>query len=488
LFDALKHSIRQCTGSFTTFHIPRDSIDQIMFLKWELLRWLSCVLAFSTVLLAQTKPADDGRIADFEAGHSFTINVKGAKATTSGDGAAQGQTYLRISPSQEHASIRLGVPKSSSFVGREQLSASVRTSQPVNVTWMALDERHQPIFLSISKLEGGNAWRKIDFPLRAWRWPGGRAGDWDEVTDIGIAIDGKDIDHVDVDDIRLEQAAPAEERTTWLLDLAFEQRALKRADRDGFLVATDAIDAFTDADLQRLLNEIAQARKFIHRTFADAVRPIEQISSPPMLLIFSSEELRSAFLSRLGDAWSAKINVSGAQGFTVHDIATTTYVQKLGVRRPVYLHEAVHAIVSRDLRLLPGHDVQGMLQEAIANYLQLCVYPTAIAPEIYPKAFVQPIDGKGIFKPLESLLQRKVSSNDYAQLASLMAYLVEKDQPLLRDLVSGVADGQTVSDVLARRGPTFGKLQDAWLEWGRARFKSSPAAGAPIFEQPVEFR
>jgi hypothetical protein len=207
-----------------------------------------------------------------------------------------------------------------------------------------------------------------------------------------------------------------------------------------------------------------------------------------MLLIFSSDEARSAFLDRLGEAWGAKINFGGSQGFTIHDIATTTYDAKLGVRRPVYLHEGVHALVARDLRLLPGRDQAGVLQEAIANYLQLIAHPTSIAPEIYPKAFAQELDGKGIFKPLETLLTGRITSKDYAQLASVFAYLVENDPELLRELASEVAQGQSIKDVLARRGPSFAQLQEAWLKWGRARFAKVRAAGDAVFEPPVEFR
>jgi hypothetical protein len=65
---------------------------------------------------------------------------------------------------------------------------------------------------------------------------------------------------------------------------------------------------------------------------------------------------------------------------------------------------------------------------------------------------------------------------------------VEKDQPLLRELAAGLSDGKSVSDVLAKRGPTFDELQAAWLAWGRARFNNVPAQGDPIFETPAEFR
>ena len=376
--------------------------------------WIVVMLCATTVIAQTTKSADDGRIADFESLRTVAVDVPGAKVTTETEGAAQGERFLRIARPNERATVRFGVPKSTSFVGREQFVAQVRASEPANLIWSALDEHDRQIFVRSVKIDAGDAWKRLELPLHTWRWPSSHPGDWDEVRRVAIRIDSKGVDHIDLDDLRVEQSAPADERTSFLLDLAFEKRERKVADRGEFLIATDAADAFRDADLQRWLDDFSNARKFIRRIFGDAVRPIEQITSPPMLLIFSREEARGEFFKRLNDAWDAKINVGKAQGFTVQDIATATYVQTLGVRRPVYLHEAVHAIVSRDLRVLPGHEAQGTLQEAIATYVQLCVFPTAIAPDIYPKAFAQPVDGKGIFKPLETLMKSDATSKDYA--------------------------------------------------------------------------
>src|SRR5205085_11974101 len=136
------------------------------------------------------------------------------------------------------------------------------------------------------------------------------------------------------------------------------------------------------------------------------------------LLIFDSDEERVEFFGRLSEAWRAQIRPPSAQGYTVHDIATATYKKELGVHRPVYLHEAVHAIVARDLRLLPGHGPTGALQEGIANYFQLRAYPTSIDPGPYLKALRQPVDGKGLCRRLEPLVAGGVPRMDHAALAT----------------------------------------------------------------------
>jgi hypothetical protein len=186
-----------------------------------------------------------------------------------------------------------------------------------------------------------------------------------------------------------------------------------------------------------------------------------------------------------------RIGAPRSQGYTVQDIATSTFDAKLGPHRPVYFHEAVHTVVARDLRLLTGHEPHRPMQEAIANYLQVCLHPKSLPRSAYVKHFGRPIDssGNGFFKPLEMLFTKPVTTKEYAQLASLAAFLIENDQPLLRDLARGLADDETAPEVLARTGRTWEQLQAAWLTWGQQRFRAGGAdADAPAFAPPAEFR
>jgi len=207
-------------------------------------------------------------------------------------------------------------------------------------------------------------------------------------------------------------------------------------------------------------------------------------------LIFADDAAHREFFARLGQQWRAEIAPPSAQGYTVQDIATATYRPELGVRRPVYLHESVHAIVSRDLRLLVSHDPHTPIQEGIASYVQLCVYPQSLDPQTYVQNFRKPIDpsGQGFFKPLEMLFSLPATPRQYAQLASLVAYLLENDQPLLRELARGLADGQTAEEILLNHGTSWQQLQDAWLAWGRQKFPAAQHDHPPPFDLPAEFR
>jgi len=147
-------------------------------------------------------------------------------------------------------------------------------------------------------------------------------------------------------------------------------------------------------------------------------------------------------------------------------------------------------MVARDVRLIPGNPPHNALQEAIANYVQIVVFPKSIDRGVYVKYFAQPIDpaGGGVFRPLETLFTQRVTTKEYAQLASVFAYLLEKDPTLLRDLANGLASGNSASDVLQQSHTSWKQVRDAWIAWGRQRFAAGTNRNAPIFATPPELR
>ena len=459
------------------------------------------VLCFATLLLAahvvpaQTRPADDVVIADFEARNAVSLDVHNGDAHVGPGAAPQGANFLRLIPNTGEAGktyLRLPLPADEQLFAHDRLTAQVRASAPqqVKLRWIAVDAERHPIFQRPFTLESGERWVKLESPLRTWLWDTRRIADADDVKSIVLRIDSPDVAQVELDDVRLQGRAEVDADTAWLLDLAFGAGAPRQqVAAAGLMVATEAVDGFSEEDMSHLLDDMKRTRAFVRRAFGEAVRPTDEIPRPACLLIFNDGARRDAFLSRLGDAWGATIRTSSAaQGFTVQDIATATYDRARGPRRPVYVHESTHAVVARDLRLLTGHAPHTPVQEGIANYVQLCVHPASIDRGALANAFAQPIDpsGNGFFIPLEKLFATRATTKHYAQLASVVAYLVEKDQPLLRDLCKGLADDATAAEVLARRGPTWNEFQEAWLAWGREHFKNANAE--VVFEPPPEFR
>jgi hypothetical protein len=147
-------------------------------------------------------------------------------------------------------------------------------------------------------------------------------------------------------------------------------------------------------------------------------------------------------------------------------------------------------VVAYDLRLITGNAPHTWLQEGLANYLQVCVYPKSIERGFYQGAFSRPLghDEGGAFERLSALLPRRAEPRDYAQLASLVAYLIEQKPQLLPALARGLAEGKTVEQVLHQSGSSLERLEADWMQWGKERFAAGGAPSDRPFELPAEFR
>ena len=216
------------------------------------------------------------------------------------------------------------------------------------------------------------------------------------------------------------------------------------------------------------------------------MRPADK-HPPVSLLIFTDAADYKAFFTRLGDTWRVYIPLPTSNAYTVQDITGSTYSPRYGIRRPVYLHEAVHTIAARQLHVRVGVATHTWLDEGLANYLQVAVFPSSVEWSIYTRNFARPItaDGSTFFKPLDVLLRRRVKPTHYVQLASLIAYLVEKRPAWLPRLAVGLAEGKRADQILTTLGTTPRDLQAEWLAWGKERFAAD--AEPKPFPRPQEW-
>lgn len=356
----------------------------------------------------------------------------------------------------------------------------------------------EPIRLRLGLLNGGRRlilqrpitvradgeWHAIELPLEQFRW-GGIAGAWAEARSLSVRIESP-FETVWLDDVRLAARKPRDRTgTERLRTLAFADRDARLAEADGMLVATDAPD-LGEADVTRLLGKMRQSRAVIRRLFGDAVRPTDA-PTPAALLIFADRQGQAAFWTRAGEAWGARVVPPTAGGYTIQDVATGSYDAAADRDRPVWLHEAVHAVVARDLRLAPGSAAHGWLQEGLANYVQLCVHPQSLPADVYPRQFAAGVQDRpqALFRPLRQVMTERTTGRQYAQVASLVAFLIEQRAAWLPPIALGLADGEPIDKVLARCGTDFEKLEAEWLAWGRKRF-AQPREGAH-FDVPGEF-
>lgn len=430
---------------------------------------LTCLLLFSSTAGAQT-------LADFET-LPEALQFTNATVAVTGDAAA-GRGALRITPDDPKRMSSVWLPVNGIDPAKAGgMSLHLRAAgpqSPIRVRLVARDAQQRRLFQRAIRIDKNDAWQAFEYPFTHWRWAR-FIGCWADVREIGLVIE-TDAESVCIDDLRFTDPAPA--GADWVRRIAFEGRDSRSVEADGLLIATDAVDDLTAADLARTLAHVQKARALLRRIARDAARPIDT-ATPASLLIFSDADAMAAFWQSLGGVWLVEIEPPSAAGYTVQDLATSTFDAKVGPDRPVYLHEAVHALIGHDLRLVTNQDTHWPLHEAMANYVQLCVYPESLDPGTFAAHFKRGVVENGYFQPLKNVLTRRGTGRNYAQLASIAAYLVEQQPDLLPLLIKTVADGGTVEDALKQHNSDFDKLQADWLTWGRERFKQPRADHFP---------
>lgn len=439
--------------------------------------------------IVNAEPLSGARVlADFEAGFPEGVRPVNAKASLDLTRPASGERSLRLEPlnAERPTAVRLLLPEGTDFSRFESLVAEIAVTgdEPaVRGRWLAADAEGSVIHQRRLAVPADGEWHTVTEPLSAWRWAGDRTGAWSEVRSVTLVIDTP-LAALYLDDLRLARSDAAAEDVDPIVRLAFPEDVKIRG-QDGLIVATDA--DVTASDLQVMSDNLRRARTLIRRLFGDSVRPIGE-PQKAYLLIFVDDGTRRLFFHRLGRHWDVTVAPAQSAGYTVQSIATAIWDPKQGARRPVFLHESVHAAAAYDVRLLTGHPPHTWLQEGLASYVQICVYPKSLQQDFYAGEFAKPLGDGGQFVPLAELFARRAETRDYAQLASVIAYLAEERIELLRPLARGLADGGSVEQVLHAEGTSIDKFQSDWLTWGQEKFTAEDASRDRHFDLPAEFR
>jgi hypothetical protein len=356
------------------------------------------------------------------------------------------------------------------------------TEDALPLRWLAEDADGATLLQRRLSFDEGAVWTRYDLPLSLWRWGNTRVGDWAEVKRLTLVIEAR-VAEVRIDEMQW-QTGNARPTAATYEEIAFGARRNKGTERAGFRIASDA-PALKPEELDRLFERLGPILSWFKRVFGDAVLPLND--QPICVLIFAEREEYVKFAKRLGAALRVSITPPGADGYAIQDIATSFYDAELGVDRPVFFHEAVHATAARNLRLLPGSPSHSWLQEGIANYLQLCLFPESLAIETYPKLFEEGIGARTMFVPLKGLLTDRIEMKHYAQLAALIAWLAEKHNDWLALIARGLADGGDIEAALKECKTDFEAMQKDWLAWGQETFKED-AKRTTHFELPAEWK
>lgn len=439
---------------------------------------------------AVARAAADVVLADFAHGWPTGLEAVAGRVGVEGDGKS---AALRVRPTE-------GVPPTlppgvvlpieprdwneTSAVAVRLRASPGGGQQLVRVRLVASDVRGMPILQHSHLLAADQSWHDVAVPLWQFRWAD-RAAGWNEVRALRVAIETP-FGEMSIDDIRLVAAdGPKPTPGERLARFAFAGRAVRIARADGVMLATDVGVALSDDDLRVILGDMVRARQCVRRLFADALNPVNN-DEPITLLVFNDAAGCTDFWRRHGQAWNVHIAPPAWGAYTVQDIATAVFDPATGPRRPTFVHEAIHATLAHDVRIMPGTLPHGWMQEGMANYVQLSLHPGSIDAAAYPAAFAAGVGPGSGFVPLKQLVSGPAEGHRYAQLASLFAYLAERRPKLLPIWAKAVVAGTKPEAALEPEKLTIDQLEAEWVAWGRQRFAAPRTDGH--FDKPAEWK
>lgn len=452
-------------------------------------------------------PTGEFSIADFTAGLPAGVTATGGALewvkdsnASAGAGCARLTMDIRKAP---QARLTFSLPPQVKFNGTGELSACVRVDNSygeLDMRWLALDGegkvlRQRRFGVQVRQAEG---WTQLCWPLCQWRWGNERVGRWDEVRALVLVVENQR-GQICLDGVRIRPGEVGDAnylvrfqgRQLAVLAFGASDANYRLYEEGDVLVGTNAGDVFSSDDLHLLGRQIGQVDAWMGRVFGASYRPVTD-APPAAMLIFRDSADYSAFFRRLGQAWNVNIAPPSSAGYTVQGVSASTYNRRFGIRRPVYIHEAVHSLAARNIRLRPGVRQVSWLQEGLANYIQVGLYPSSLDVRTYVTNFALPIDprGKGVFVPLHTLFAGPVEASQYAQAASVVAFLLEKHPEWMAPIARDLADGCDSLEAFKRVSVSPADVQKEWLEWGRKAYppddKRMP--GDTVFRLPKELR
>ncbi len=433
-------------------------------------------------------------VADFEDAKEDAFRATRVLAGLDAINPAAGKFSLKITPGRRAGHVIMPLPTDTELgrFGELEFQVRAKATKPVRLRFYALSDDNVVMFQRVWYARADDTWRTRREPLSLWRWGNLRAGRWDEVTRLAVRIE-MPAESVHLDEVRLvpggRGAASAYPPEDWLRKQAFGDEDFRLARSGDLLVATAAVQHFKQADLVARLKVLARTRDWLVRLFGEAAMKPEP-GQEAALLIFTDPVEYKEFFERLGKAWRVTVVPPASGGYTVQAIAASSWKWQYGTDRPVYLHEGVHALVGVYGGLLTGTNAHSWLHEGLANYLQLCVYPDSLDKDFYEGFFATGRAGQQRRKPWAQLVSRRAEMADYAQLASMVAYLAEQKPKLLPPIVKGLREGTQLQAILKQAGTDVEALEKSWLKWGQERFSGTRRDGARKhvhFAPPAEF-
>lgn len=233
----------------------------------------------------------------------------------------------------------------------------------------------------------GGDWQDVDLDLGWLRRADGPAPSWSSVTALSFTF--RDAAEVWLDDIGLSEGSPL------LTAEAIAAVTGGTVTRGQHAAVVSLVPSLDGAALVRSLDAVAEAvladLPFLHAPVI-----------PAPLVVYPDDAAYRTGVVQLGTAFAANARAPSSGGYTIEGIATSSWDPAQGVGRPVYVHEFVHALLSRTAGLPNSNE---WLQEGLATWYLVRFHPQPNLAEVIRGRLAEPLplprlcDGQRIGMP-----------------------------------------------------------------------------------------
>lgn len=311
----------------------------------------------------------------------------------------------------------------------------------------------------------GSGWQQVEVPVE-WIAPTtGGVGSWPDVQRLAISFFEES--HLKLDALQADLAAKprAGISLATMLPIAFPDspaKAIRTVEREGYVVATNAADcdpAKVADVLQPLLDQLAKDL------------PLEPAVAPARLLIFATRAEYQKFPPRLAEQFAKEAAAPKSDGYTLLGWATSSWDEKQGIQRPVFVHEFVHSALESRLRLPNSGE---WFQEGLATHYQLQTFPQKNVPQLIQDGIArEQFDLKALTSG------KPIATTTYWQAATLCSLLVRDPayRPQLKELIAAFQKSRSTAlepHLRAVLKVDFDQLTTDWKKHCREAFPVKP--------------
>jgi hypothetical protein len=300
-------------------------------------------------------------------------------------------------------------------------------------------------------------WQTVSLPTRFFRHSSFAYLKWEQTRRFAFRFRNAGV--VEIDKIELVDESSgslgSQLRASELSRIAFEGK--DKIFRSGnFYIISNV----PDLEGEKILDSLNEFKDLFYSDFPSEVE--EDFFIP--LLIFDSKKNYQNFWSILSEKFNSFGPLPRSDGYAMLGIAGSYFDSKLGLVRPVYIHEVCHALIARRFGIASQG---GWLQEGMANYYQLKWGQKDT--RVYAKNLLS----NDQIVPLSNLLNgRRVGMKNYAQVVLFYEWILTTRKKELDAVIREVAkQGSSNIEPLAKAylGKSIVGLEKEWIQWLKTR-------------------